>query len=308
MSGYCEPVTSVSVIVPAKINLHLGVGAVRPDGYHRLATVYQAVDVHDEVRAEPATDDITVTIHGDEDVTSSVPTGPDNLAVKAAEMLRDVLGVDEGVSLHIRKNIPVAGGMAGGSADAAAALVACNTLWAGGLSRDELAEIAVDLGSDVPFLLFGGNAIGTGRGEKVSPVLAQGSYHWAIGTSKEGLSTPEVFKEFDRLNENLDLQPPAVPDELLAALRSGNPWALGLGLSNDLEDAALSLRPDLEETLTVGREAGALAAMLSGSGPTCLFLASDEAHLMDISVALASSEVCDDIISARGPVSGAHVV
>jgi 4-diphosphocytidyl-2-C-methyl-D-erythritol kinase len=297
--------------VPAKINLCLGVGGPRPDGYHPLATVYQAVDIYDEVRAESTddSDDIAVTVNLDSVAESAiVPSGPDNLAAIAAAALRDVLGVSAGVRLAIRKVIPVAGGMAGGSADAAAALLACNAIWGGGLSRDELAEIAADIGSDVPFLLHGGNAMGGGRGEQVSPILAKGSYYWAVAVAEQGLPTPDVFAEFDRLNPDRDPHPPEVPGDLLAALRSGDPVALGDALSNDLTAAALSLRPDLEDVLAVGRGAGALGAIVSGSGPTCLFLGADEAHRLDLSMALASAAVCADVIQARGPVPGAQLI
>lgn len=303
--------TSATARVPAKINLCLGVGGVRQDGYHALSTVYQAVDVYDEVRAElrEDTDDIEVSVHLDSTAESvTVPTGPDNLAAKAAVALRDALGLSFGVRLAIRKVIPVAGGMAGGSADAAAALLACNSVWGAGLSREELADVAADVGSDVPFLLHGGNAIGTGRGEQISPVLARGSYHWAIAVAEHGLSTPAVFAEFDRLNPDGDSQPPGIPDALLAALRAGDAEALGGTLTNDLTEAALSLRPELEDVLAVGSGAGSLGAIISGSGPTCLFLASDDAHALDLSMALASSGVCADVIQARGPVAGAQLI
>lgn len=303
--------TSATVRVPAKINLCLGVGGRRDDGFHALATVYQAVNVYDEVRAETLhhTDEIDVSVHLDSPSESViVPTGADNLAAKAALTLRSVLGLHDGVHLAIRKVIPVAGGMAGGSADAAAALLACNAIWGGGLSRDELAEIAADLGSDVPFLLHGGNAIGTGRGEQVSPVLAKGSYHWAVAVAERGLSTPAVFAEFDRLNPRRDPVPPAVPEALLAALRAGDPEALGNALTNDLAEAALTLRPELEDVLAAGRGAGALGAIVSGSGPTCLFLAADDGHAVELSLALGSSGVCADVIQARGPVAGAQLI
>jgi 4-diphosphocytidyl-2-C-methyl-D-erythritol kinase len=304
-------VSPVNVRVPAKINLCLGVGPVRDDGYHPLATVYQAVDLHDEVRATlRADDEITVAVHSDLDARSEVavvPEGDDNLAVKAARLLRDRTGVSSGVDLAIRKVIPVAGGMAGGSADAAAALVACNEAWGTGLTKPALEVLAAQLGSDVPFLLHGGNAVGGGRGETVSPVLARGSYHWVFAMAHEGLSTRAVFAEFDRLNAGADVPEPVVPDALLAALRAGDAVALGAALSNDLTEAAFSLRPELEDTLSIGIEAGALGAILSGSGPTALFLASDEAHSLDIAFALTSASGCADVVQSRGPVPGARL-
>ncbi|KQX72272.1 4-(cytidine 5'-diphospho)-2-C-methyl-D-erythritol kinase [Aeromicrobium sp. Root472D3] len=302
----------VNVRVPAKINLCLGVGPVRDDGYHPLATVYQAVDLHDEVRATVREDDaITVTVHSDVDARSEVavvPVDDDNLAVRAARLLRDRTGVSAGVDLAIRKVIPVAGGMAGGSADAAASLVACNEAWGTGLARPALEVLAGQLGSDVPFLLHGGNAVGGGRGETVSPVLARGSYHWVFAMAHDGLSTKAVFAEFDRINAGRTVAEPAVPDALLAALRAGDAEALGAALSNDLTEAALSLRPELDDTLSIGIEAGALGAILSGSGPTALFLASDEQHSLDIAFALTSAAGCADVVQSRGPVPGARLV
>lgn len=303
--------TSATARVPAKINLSLGVGPVRDDGYHPLATVYQALDVYDEVRATliDDSDAIEVSVHLESSSeTGEVPADGDNLAARAAAALREVTGVEFGVHLAIRKVIPVAGGMAGGSADAAAALVACNALWGTGLGRDELDEIAADLGSDVPFLLHGGTAIGSGRGENVSPILGRGRYHWTIAVSDRGLSTPAVFAEFDRLTAGRPRDLPSVPDELLAALRACDAQALGDALSNDLTAAALSLRPDLSDVLAVGSGVGALGSIVSGSGPTCLFLANDETHQLDLAVALASSGVCADVIQARGPVPGAHLI
>jgi 4-diphosphocytidyl-2-C-methyl-D-erythritol kinase len=304
-------VTTATVRVPAKINLCLGVGPVREDGFHPLATVYQAVDLHDEVRATTRDDDqITVAVHSELDVRAEsafVPEDDDTLAVKAARLLRETTGATYGVDLAIRKVIPVAGGMAGGSADAAAALVACNDAWATGLSRAELEQIAAQLGSDVPFLLHGGNAVGGGRGETISPVLARGSYHWVFAMAYEGLSTKAVYAEFDRLNEGSQVADPVVPDALLAALRAGDAEALGDALSNDLTEAALSLRPELQDTLEIGIEAGALGAILSGSGPTAMFLASDEQHSLDIAFALSSASGCADVVQSRGPVAGARI-
>ena len=305
--------TSATARVPAKINLCLGVGPVRDDGFHSLATVYQALDVHDEVRAVAVddSDDVTVSVHIEADrlvESIDVPTDADNLAVRAAKLLREKTGAEGGVRLAIRKVIPVAGGMAGGSADAAAALVACNEMWGTGLGKPELELLAAELGSDVPFLLHGGNAIGGGRGEAISPVLARGSYFWVVAVASQGLATKDVFAEFDRLNDGSDLPQPEPPEDLLAALRAGDAAELGATLSNDLTDAALSLRPELRGTLDMGLEAEALGAVVSGSGPTCLFLAEDEAHSLDIAIALAGANVCADVIQARGPVAGARLI
>ncbi|GAA3533974.1 4-diphosphocytidyl-2-C-methyl-D-erythritol kinase [Aeromicrobium flavum] len=297
--------------VPAKINLCLGVGRVRPDGFHPLATVYQAVDLHDELRISSREDgELTVAMHTEVELPegSTVPEGDDNLAVRAARLLRERLGDPGlGADIAIRKVIPVAGGMAGGSADAAAALVGCNELWGGGLSRADLEPLAAELGSDVPFLLHGGNAIGGGRGETVSPVLARGGYHWVFATATEGLSTAAVYAEFDRLHPDAPAEP-EVPDALLNALRAGDAHALGQALSNDLTEASLSLRPELADTLEVGLQAGALGAIVSGSGPTTVFLAASEQHALDLAMALTSAAAAADVIQSRGPVSGARLV
>ena len=302
--------TSVRVRVPAKINLALRVGAPRADGFHPLATVYQAVSLYDEVQASwLAGGAYEVEVTGEN--AELVPTDASNLAVRAARMIAEEFTTPAdkaGVHLSIKKAIPVAGGLAGGSADGAAALVACAELWGIDVGQDELTELAADLGSDVPFLLHGGTAIGGGRGETVSPILGRGSYYWTIAVSDRGLSTPAVFAEFDRLAGARDVPMPTVPEDLLAALRAGDAAALGDALSNDLTEAALSLRPDLKDVLLVGRNAGALGAIVSGSGPTCLFLAEDEGHRLDLAMALASSEVCADVIQARGPVPGAQLI
>lgn len=295
--------------VPAKINLSLGVGPVREDGYHPLATVYQAVSLYDEVKAVQTDDgELQVDVHfeavGD---AGAVPLDGDNLAVRAARLLRDETGVQEGVHLAIRKAIPVAGGMAGGSADAAGALVACNDVWGTGLTRAELSELAAALGSDVPFALHGGIAMGSGHGEIVSPVLARGTYHWVFAIAAEGLSTQAVYAEFDRRSAGRPVEQPEVPAALLSALRAGDAEALGAALSNDLTSAALALRPELSDVLDVGRDCGALGALLSGSGPTAMFLAADESQAMDIALGLASAKVAD-VVQASGPVPGARII
>lgn len=295
---------SILVSAPAKINLALAVGAPRPDGYHPLHTVYQAVDLQDELRATRRDDgEITLTISSGE--SEGVPVDDSNLAVRAARALRAHAGVAAGAAFTLRKVIPVSGGMAGGSADAAAALVACDALWDLGLSRERLLTLAAELGSDVPFCLVGGTALGTGRGEQISPVLARGLYHWVLGCYECGLSTPAVYAEHDRLtpgNGTLQVRP-----QLMSALVAADPVVLGDALHNDLQPAALSLRPDLQAGLDLGRECGALGAIVSGSGPTLMFLASGPEHAMDLAASLAASQVCDDVVRATGPVAGAHV-
>jgi 4-diphosphocytidyl-2-C-methyl-D-erythritol kinase len=298
---------TVTVRCPAKINLGLSVGAPGPDGYHPVATVYQAVSLYDEVKARPA-DDGVVTLTTTGEGHDVVPLGEDNLAVRAARLLAEAADVGAGVSLSIHKTIAVAGGLAGGSTDAAGALLACDALWGTNASRDELAELAGQLGADVPFCLTGGIAIGTGRGERISPVLARGGYEWVLAYADTGLSTPEVYTELDTMRGDADVPEPAVSEELMTALRSGDPYAVGQVLHNDLQAAALRLRPGLRRTLDLGEEYGALGTLISGSGPTCLFLASDEDHAVDIAVALSSSGLCRSVQRASGPVPGARLI
>ena len=273
----------VHVRAPAKINLALKVGAPRSDGYHPLATVYHAVSLYDDVYAEWAEpDEFELEVSGEG--VDHVPLDDSNLALRAARLLARTHGGQDslGVKLSIRKAIPVAGGLAGGSADGAAALLACATLWDIDIAPDVLRQLAGELGSDVPFALLGGTAVGSGRGEDVAPALARGSYHWVLAFGQDGLSTPAVYRCFDRLTANPS--PPEVPADLMNALRGGDPYELGAALVNDLQPAALTLRPSLRRVLDTGLELGAVGAVVSGSGPTCAFLVEDEEEAVELSV------------------------
>jgi 4-diphosphocytidyl-2-C-methyl-D-erythritol kinase len=296
--------------VPAKVNLQLAVGPVRPDGFHGVVTVYQAIALFDEVTVRPATQRTRVLVTGED--AASVPTGPTNLASKAITALARATGQrDRGrdsVQIEIRKRIPVAAGLAGGSADAAAALVACNELWRTGLSQAELCAIGARLGSDVPFSLVGGTAVGRGRGDQLTAALVAGTYHWALAFAAGGLSTPEVYAACDRLRGAARVPAPELSGPLMTALRSSDPVAVGQHLMNDLQAAALSLRPDLRRALADGREFGAVGAMVSGSGPTCMFLAQDPAQAREIAVSLTGAGSCRAAAVASGPVPGAAIV
>ncbi|MFY1675093.1 4-(cytidine 5'-diphospho)-2-C-methyl-D-erythritol kinase [Plantactinospora sp. WMMB334] len=296
----------VKVRVPAKINLHLGVGPLRPDGYHELNTVYQAISIHDELTARRG-DTLTLTMEGEG--AGELALDETNLVIRAARALAAHVGVPAHARLHLRKQIPLAGGLAGGSADAAAALVACDALWGTELGRDELAGVAAGLGSDVPFLVYGGTALGTGHGETVSPILARPvTWHWVVAIADGGLSTPAAYRELDRLRAEHAAPPPLrSADALLAALRGRDPARLGRALGNDLQAAALSMRPALAETLKVGEAAGALAGIVSGSGPTCVFLAGDGGHAERVAAELDASGLCRAVRTAYGPVPGARV-
>ncbi|GHI89242.1 4-diphosphocytidyl-2-C-methyl-D-erythritol kinase [Streptomyces xanthophaeus] len=295
---------SVTVRVPAKVNVQLAVGAARPDGFHALANVFLAVSLFDEVTATPAAT-LTVTCEGPD--ADRVPLDRTNLAARAAELLAERAGIEPAVHLHIAKSIPVAGGMAGGSADGAAALLACDALWGLNTPRAELLDICAVLGSDVPFSLVGGAALGTGRGELLTPVEA-GAFHWVFAVADGGLSTPAVFHEFDRLTAGTAVPEPEASPALLAALASGDPDALAATLANDLQPAALSLRPALADTLAAGTGAGALAALVSGSGPTTAFLVRDEEAAAKVAAALEASGTCRATRVASGPAPGATVL
>ncbi|MFE9624394.1 4-(cytidine 5'-diphospho)-2-C-methyl-D-erythritol kinase [Streptomyces sp. NPDC006527] len=296
---------TVTVRVPAKVNAQLAVGAARPDGFHDLANVFLAVGLYDEVTAVPA-EELRVTCEGPD--AGQVPLDRTNLAARAALALAERYGRSPDVHLHIAKDIPVAGGMAGGSADGAAALVACDALWGTRASRDELLDICAELGSDVPFSLVGGAALGTGRGEKLTALEVGGTFHWVFAMAERGLSTPAVFREFDRLAEGVDIPEPVASDALLDALADGDPDALAAAVSNDLQPAALSLFPELAGTLAAGRAAGALAALVSGSGPTTAFLARDTASATEIAETLRTSGTCRSVRTASGPVPGATLL
>jgi 4-diphosphocytidyl-2-C-methyl-D-erythritol kinase len=295
---------SVTAVAPAKINLQLGVGPARPDGYHTLATVYQAIDLYDEVTVTPAAS-ASLDVVGEGVDTSGVPTDSSNLALRAAALLADHAGVEGRVRVSIRKRIPVMGGMAGGSTDAAAALVACDALWRLDTPEEELLSLAGQLGSDVPFCLVGQTAAGSGRGELVVPVEDPGTYWWVLALSDTGLSTPAVFAEFDRRRSGSVVAEPEVSGALVEALAAGNTRALGSALVNDLQAPALSLRPDLAGLLDLGGRPPALGSLLSGSGPTCLFLAENESDATKIRDVL--HEAGTTALVVRGPVPGARV-
>ncbi|MCX4859592.1 4-(cytidine 5'-diphospho)-2-C-methyl-D-erythritol kinase [Streptomyces canus] len=296
---------SVTVRVPAKVNVQLAVGAARPDGFHDLANVFLAVGLYDEVTVTPA-EELRITCVGPD--AAEVPLDRTNLAARAAIALAERRGLDPAVHLHIAKDIPVAGGMAGGSADGAGALLACDALWGTGASREELLEICAELGSDVPFSLVGGAALGTGRGEKLRTLEVGGAFSWVFAMAERGLSTPAVFREFDRLTEGLDVPEPVASEDLLDALAGGDPDALAAAVSNDLQPAALSLFPELADTLAAGSAAGALAGLVSGSGPTTAFLARDTGAAAKIADALRASGTCRTVRVASGPAPGATVI
>lgn len=301
---------SVHVRAPGKINVYLGVGGRHDDGYHALATVFQAVSLYEDVIARTA-DDFSVSVTGD-GVTDDVPLDDRNLAMRAAKLLAAAADYHGGVALEIRKSVPVAGGMGGGSADAAAALVACDALWGTGFSPARLHELAARLGADVPFALHGGTAVGTGRGDQLNPALARGRFDWVLVTSDVGLSTPVVYEQLDLLRDEegaLADDPPLsldVPIPVLQALRSGDAVQLAASLHNDLQTAAVHRRPDLDDTIRAGIRAGALHGIVSGSGPTVALLCGDP----DVALAVQNAlrDAGRDALHVHGPVPGARIL
>ena len=299
---------SVTVKVPAKVNLQLSVGPRESDGYHNLVTVFQAVSIFDEVTLTKSHEGSGVTIAVTGDQTHGVPEDGSNLAVKAAQLIAEKFDFIADVHIEVKKSIPVAGGMAGGSADAAATLVGMDALFKLEATREELLALGSELGSDVPFLILGGTAIGTGRGDQLTAALSRGTYHWVFALSTVGLSTPAVYSECDRMRAEREIAAPKVSDALMQALLAADPEAVGQSLVNDLQSAASSLRPALTLILEVGRDYGALGAIVSGSGPTVAFLVANEEAGLDLAVALTASGVVGSVARATGPVPGARVI
>jgi 4-diphosphocytidyl-2-C-methyl-D-erythritol kinase len=297
---------TITVRAAAKINLHLGVGRVREDGFHPLDTVYQAIGIHDDLTAT-ASDGLSLATHvADHIDPAAVPAGDDNIVLRAARLLAHHAGRNATGAFEVRKDVPVAGGMAGGSADAAAALVACDRLWGLHTSDDDLLALAAELGSDIPFSLVGGTARGVGRGEIVTPVSDTGSWWWVAVPSAEGLSTPAVYRHFDAMRPDAPEAPtPAEP--LLAALATGEAVRLARALHNDLQEPAIDLRPELGDLIARGEVEGALRGLVSGSGPTVVFLcdSADGARATAAGLAGAGHDV---VLTATGPVAGAHVL
>lgn len=313
--------SAVSVRVPAKVNIQLEVGALRPDGFHELRTVFHAVDLCDTVIAARS-DALELSLTGPE--SAGLPAGEGNLAWRAACALAEHAGIAARANLSVHKAIPVAAGLAGGSADAAGALLACDLLWGLRTGTEELARLGAGLGSDVSFALLGGTAEGTGRGERLAEITDAGGFHWVLALAEGQLSTPDVYAELDRhrAGAHCAARKCAEPAGALtfgphnaetaqvmaAALRSEDPRRLAPLLSNDLQSAALALAPYLEFTLRTGQELGALAGLVSGSGPTCAFLARDRADAEQLADRLPATGTCRSAYAVIGGAPGAEII
>lgn len=297
----------VSVRVPAKINLQLSVGPLDEAGYHEIVTIFQAISLFDEVtvsKVKAGSEQLSISGDGAE----ALPTNQENLAFKAVREIAKFVEHPINARIHIDKSIPIAGGMAGGSADAAAVLIAVNHLWKLNLNSEQLIKIASEIGSDVAFLLFGHTQMGQGRGERLNPVLTRGELNWVIATNTGGLATGEVYKTCDMLREGEETVAPAVNKELIQALAAGDIKTVAKNLSNDLQAAALKLKPELRNLLKVGEEYGAIGSLVSGSGPTCIFLAESKKSAQDLVVDLAGSGLAKNVFLATGPVAGAKII
>jgi 4-diphosphocytidyl-2-C-methyl-D-erythritol kinase len=302
------PVKSVTVRVPAKVNLQLSVGPKEADGYHNLVSVFQAISIFDDITiklGEPGSG-LTISVIGDQ--THGVPADANNLAAKAVSLISKEYDLTVDAHIEIKKSIPVAGGMAGGSADAAGTIIGIDYLYSLDMTREEMTEIAAKIGSDVPFMLSGGTAIGTGHGDQLTAALSRGTYHWVLAVSTVGLSTPAVYAECDRLRGELEIVEPQTNEALMQSLLAADAPGVGAALVNDLQLAACSLRPAIRLVLDVGQEYGALGAIVSGSGPTVAFLVADQDSGLDLAVALTSSGVVGSVVQAYGPVAGAKVI
>ncbi|MEI7561102.1 MAG: 4-(cytidine 5'-diphospho)-2-C-methyl-D-erythritol kinase [Actinomycetes bacterium] len=294
--------------VPGKVNLQLSVGPLGDDGFHEVTTVFQAISLFDDVTVTEGKPGAGTSILVSGQTANGVPADASNLAIRAAQLMMKEFDLSKDLEIKLKKEIPVAGGMAGGSADAAGVIFGLDSLYELGLAKDEMEKIASQIGSDVPFSISGGVAIGTGRGDQITTALSKGSYTWVLALSSQGLSTPAVYQECDRLREGLSIASPQVSEPLMQALRAGDSKALGKSLLNDLQAAACSLRPALRLVLDVGIDYGALGGIVSGSGPTVAFLVSDEGHAMDLTVALSASGVVSSIARAVGPAHGARII
>jgi 4-diphosphocytidyl-2-C-methyl-D-erythritol kinase len=297
---------TVTVRAAAKVNLHLGVGRPRPDGFHPLATVYQTISLHDDVTVCTGSPWGVELVCEDGIDRAAFPDGDDNIVVRAGRLLAAHHGMDRAAEFTVRKSIPIAGGLAGGSADAAAALVALDRLWDLQTSDEDLLALAAELGSDVPFALVGGTALGLGRGEVVTPMVDEATRWWVVVPAQAGLSTPAVYRHFDELCPDAP-EEVSVPDDLVKALADPDNRVLAAVLHNDLQPAAVDLRPELGELIEAGEGAGALRGIISGSGPTCLFLCSDRGSADRVRAALLD-EGHPRVLVALGPVTGTHVV
>lgn len=280
-----ETPSQVTIAAPAKVNVALYVGPPDITGFHPLLTAFQALDLWDELTASPA-GTMSIDISADFDV-STIPLDRENLVWRAHDLLSEHVAPLPPTHFAITKRIPVAGGMAGGSADAAAATIALAQLYELDTDTSNLRDICRALGSDVPFSLVGGSAVGRGRGDVLEPLRTDHPLALVIVPSDHTLSTPEVYRRLDEIRADDDVVlPDHLSDDFLHAWRAGDAEALAPLMHNDLQVAALSMLPELQRTLDDIVSLGALASMVSGSGPTVVGLARDLEHAENLAALL----------------------
>lgn len=289
----------LTLIAPAKINLYLEIVGDRPDGFHELVMILQSIDLSDRLTLD-FNGSQTHQVHCEKEELSD-PT--QNLVYKAASLMAkefpQAFAQYGGVSVQLEKNIPIAAGLAGGSADAAATLVGINLLWNLGLTQPELEVLAAQLGSDIPFCVAGGTAIATGRGEKLATIKSPPSL-WVVLAKHHNIaiSTPWAYKTYrQQFSETYLDDPQQVPSraanvhsgQLVSAIDSGNLTDLAQHLHNDLEKVVLPAQPPVQQLRTAFTEAGAIATMMSGSGPTVFALCESESQAQEIKRATAAN-------------------
>lgn len=291
------PPSSLRARAAAKVNLGLYVGPLQPGGrYHEVVSVLQSIAIWDELEVEVVPEGLGLEVEG-----GGLPPDETNLVLVAARELARRSRDLPGARFRLRKGIPVSAGLGGGSADGAAALIALDRLWGLHLPAVNLHAMAAEVGSDVPFCIAGGTAVATGRGDKIREVPSKGSTWWVVGIDHEQLATQHVYDHFDELGLATPLDG-RWPEELLAALVAGDLRRLAGALHNDLEPAAFDLLPALAKSKQRLLEAGALGAIMSGSGPTMLGLCGDEDHATQVARAVRSGFAGVEV--ARGPVPG----
>lgn len=257
---------SITVLARAKINLVLDVLGKRPDGYHEVEMVMQSIELHDCLEFSPGTGGISLAVEG-----GDVPSGKENLVYRAAELICLHAGIKDGVNIRLKKNIPAAAGLGGGSADAAAALVALNEMWGIGYSLSELMRLGEQLGADVPFCLRGGTALARGKGERLEQLPPCPRFGLVLVKPPFGVSTAAVYRAFapGPVEKKPDCR------AMVRALQEGDVAGIVENLANALEPVAFKMHPQIACIKRKLVEAGALGALMSGSGPTVFGLAPD---------------------------------
>ena len=287
---------SLSVSCPAKVNLFLEIHGRRPDGYHEIETVMQAVTVYDTIALQPRADGAIVLRCSD----PTVPAGPDNLAHRAADLLRREVGLPAGVSIALDKQIPSGAGLGGGSSDAAGVLAGLNELFELGLDKPRLGGLAARLGSDVAFFGYGGTALCTGRGERVTPIPADLEAHYVICCPPRPLSTAQVYENLSRLGLTSAERSASVIMDFLAR---GDFGSACQSLFNRLDEVAVSLSPEVREVKELLTRRASTAALVSGSGSAVYVLLDSGARAAEVAGCMSRVGVGRVFVARPEPIS-----